>query len=254
MNDSFVVYASYLKAAKRLNDADRLAVYDAIMEYGIEGTEPETDGVAAAIFEIVKPLIDANMKKREAGRKGGEAKRSNPEAEAKQNEAEAKQTEANRKQNEAEAKQNEADPEKVPSNVNVNGNGNGNVNVNGNGNANVKGGSGGRFQRPTPAEVRAYCEERKNSIDPDAFISYYESNGWRVGKNPMKDWKAAVRNWERMDKERGNPPQRSGTTNKFNQYEGRQKYDFAAMEAAFESDVGEYANEQEEFKKFLASG
>lgn len=209
MNDSFVVYASYLKAAKRLNDADRLAVYDAIMEYGIEGTEPETDGVAAAIFEIVKPLIDANMKKREAGRKGGEAKRSNPEAEAKQNEANVKQTEANRKQNEADAKQNEATHEKVPSNVN----GNGNANGNGNGNANVKGGMGGRFQRPTLAEVTAYCKERNSTVDPEAFVSYYESNGWRVGKNPMKDWKAAVRNWERMDKERGNPPQRSGTGN-----------------------------------------
>lgn len=250
MNDSFVVYASYLKAAKRLNDADRLAVYDAIMEYGIEGTEPETDGVAAAIFEIVKPLIDANMKKREAGRKGGEAKRSNPEAEAKQNEADVKQTEANRKQNEAEAKQNEAGHQKVPSNVNGNGNANGNCN----GNANVKGGMGGRFQRPTLAEVTAYCKERNSTVDPEAFVSYYESNGWKVGKNPMKDWKAAVRNWERMDKERGNPPQRSGTTNKFNAYSNKQSYDFAALEASFESDVGDYANEQEEFKAFLASG
>lgn len=248
MNDSFVVYASYLKAAKRLNDADRLAVYDAIMEYGIEGTEPETDGVAAAIFEIVKPLIDANMKKREAGRKGGEAKRSNPEAEAKQNEANVKQTEANRKQNEADAKQNEADPEKVPSN------GNGNANGNGNGNANVKGGSGGRFQRPTLAEVTDYCKERGNGIDPEAFLDYYDSVGWKINGKTMKDWKAAVRTWERRDKERGNPPQRSGTTNKFNAYSDKQKYDFAAIESSFESDLGDYLNEQEEFKKFLASG
>ena len=213
MNDSFVVYASYLKAAKRLNDADRLAVYDAIMEYGIEGTEPETDGVSAAIFEIVKPLIDANMKKREAGRKGGEAKRSNPEAEAKQNEANVKQTEANRKQNEADAKQNEADPEKVPSNVN--GNGNGNVNGNGNGNGNGKGevqkGKRQRFTPPTRSQVKDYCVERNNRVDPDRFYDYYESNGWRVGKNAMKDWKAAVRTWETNNKD--SPPQRSGTSN-----------------------------------------
>lgn len=212
MNDSFVVYASYLKAAKRLNDADRLAVYDAIMEYGIEGTEPETDGVAAAIFEIVKPLIDANMKKREAGRKGGEAKRSNPEANAKQNEANVKQTEANRKQNEAEAKQNEADHEKVPSNVN--GNGNGNVNGNGNGNGNGKGevqkGKRQRFTPPTPEQVAEYCRERKNTVDPNKFFDYYTANGWKVGKNSMKDWKAAVRTWESNNKD--SPPQRSGTS------------------------------------------
>lgn len=70
----------------------------------------------------------------------------------------------------------------------------------------------------------------------------------------MKDWKAAVRTWERRDKERGNPPQRSGTTNKFNAYSNKQSYDFAALESSFESDLGDYANEQEEFKKFLASG
>lgn len=237
MNDSFVVYASYLKAAKRLNDADRLAVYDAIMEYGIEGTEPETDGVAAAIFEIVKPLIDANMKKREAGRKGGEAKRSNLEAEAKQNEANAKQTEANRKQNEANAKQNEADPEKVPSNVNVN------ANVNANANENVKGGivKGGRFQRPTPAEVAEYCKERGNGIDPEAFLDYYDSVGWKINGKTMKDWKAAVRTWERRDKERGAPPQRSGTRdapkNKFNQFSDRQTYDFAEFEQLISAGV-----------------
>lgn len=220
MNDSFVVYASYLKAAKRLNDADRLAVYDAIMEYGIEGTEPETDGVAAAIFEIVKPLIDANMKKREAGRKGGEAKRSNPEAEAKQNEADVKQIEAEPKQNEAKPKQteanrkqNEATHEKVPSNVNVNANVNANENVNGNVNVNgeVQKGKRQRFTPPTRSQVKDYCLERNNRVDPDRFYDYYESNGWRVGKNAMKDWKAAVRTWETNNKD--SPPQRSGTGN-----------------------------------------
>jgi len=53
-----------------------------------------------------------------------------------------------------------------------------------------------RFVKPTLDEVKAYCVERKNQVDPSRFIDYYESNGWRVGKNPMKDWKAAVRSWE----------------------------------------------------------
>ena len=53
------------------------------------------------------------------------------------------------------------------------------------------------FAPPTLADVTAYCAERGNSVDPQHFIDYYASNGWRVGKNPMKDWKAAVRTWER---------------------------------------------------------
>jgi biotin operon repressor len=54
-----------------------------------------------------------------------------------------------------------------------------------------------RFIQPTLEEVTAYCEERKNGIDAQHFVDYYSANGWKVGKNPMKDWKAAVRYWER---------------------------------------------------------
>jgi predicted phage replisome organizer len=54
-----------------------------------------------------------------------------------------------------------------------------------------------RFVPPTLDEVKAYCQERKNGVDAERFIDYYTSNGWQVGKNKMRDWKAAVRTWER---------------------------------------------------------
>lgn len=57
-----------------------------------------------------------------------------------------------------------------------------------------------RFTPPTYDEVDFYCCERGNTIDPQAFIDYYTSNGWKVGNVPMKDWKAAVRTWERREK------------------------------------------------------
>ena len=57
-----------------------------------------------------------------------------------------------------------------------------------------------RFKPPTIQEVKAYCIERGNTVDPERFVDFYESKGWMVGKNKMKDWKAAVRNWERKDK------------------------------------------------------
>lgn len=54
-----------------------------------------------------------------------------------------------------------------------------------------------RFTPPTVEDVRAYCQERQNNVDPEKFVDYYTSNGWVVGKNKMKDWKAAVRTWEK---------------------------------------------------------
>ena len=62
-----------------------------------------------------------------------------------------------------------------------------------------------RFVPPTVDEVSAYCQERGNCVDPQRFVDYYSSNGWMVGKNKMKDWKAAVRNWEQKDKQYGRP-------------------------------------------------
>jgi uncharacterized protein YdaU (DUF1376 family) len=62
-----------------------------------------------------------------------------------------------------------------------------------------KGGS--RFSAPTLDQVADYCHERGNQINPEKFHDYYESNGWKVGKSAMKDWKAAVRNWEKRNEE-----------------------------------------------------
>lgn len=53
------------------------------------------------------------------------------------------------------------------------------------------------FIKPSLEEVKAYCDERNNNVDAEQFIDYYESNGWKVGKNTMKDWKAAIRTWEK---------------------------------------------------------
>ena len=51
--------------------------------------------------------------------------------------------------------------------------------------------------RPSVGEIRAYCEEKGYHVDAQAFFAYYESNGWRVGKNPMKSWQSALVTWER---------------------------------------------------------
>lgn len=62
------------------------------------------------------------------------------------------------------------------------------------------------FSPPTLEDVEAYCRERQNRVDPQHFLDYYEANGWRVGRNKMKDWKAAVRTWERNGYDKGKKP------------------------------------------------
>lgn len=57
-----------------------------------------------------------------------------------------------------------------------------------------------KFVKPTLEEVKTYCLERKNNIDPEQWFNHYEAVGWTVGKNHMKDWKAAVRTWEQHEK------------------------------------------------------
>jgi len=52
------------------------------------------------------------------------------------------------------------------------------------------------FIVPTLQEVQDYCQERKNLVNPEKWLNFYQSNGWKVGKNSMKDWRAAVRTWE----------------------------------------------------------
>ena len=59
-----------------------------------------------------------------------------------------------------------------------------------------------RFRKPTVEEVEGYCKERKNGIDAERFVDYYEMRGWKIGKTSMKDWKAAVRTWERNEKQK----------------------------------------------------
>ena len=55
------------------------------------------------------------------------------------------------------------------------------------------------FKKPTIEEVKQYCQERKNDIDIHKWFDFYEAKGWMIGKNKMKDWKAAIRTWEKRD-------------------------------------------------------
>ena len=82
-------------------------------------------------------------------------------------------------------------------------------------NTNDKSKGAPRFTPPTIDEVKAYCIERNNSIDPEAFIDFYESVGWKIGNKPMKDWRAAVRTWEKRQGAKHPKPQLSDWDREF---------------------------------------
>ena len=82
-----------------------------------------------------------------------------------------------------------------------------------------------RFNPPSISEVEQYCIEKGYSLNADRFIDYYTANGWMVGKNKMKDWKAAVRNWNRSQRQELT----TKGSNKFNQFQ-QNGYDFNSLE------------------------
>lgn len=69
-----------------------------------------------------------------------------------------------------------------------------------------------RFKPPTVQEVQEYCNERQNGIQAYKFVDFYQSKGWKVGNQPMKDWKAAIRTWENKNKENGNTKTNAGSS------------------------------------------
>ena len=119
---SFVFYESFRDASRNLDDATRLALYEAIMDYSLYGEEPdEGNPVAAAMFKLVRPVLDANAKRRENGRNGGRPASTDNQEESKQepeNEKAEPETEANENQFETEDKpvENQSETKPEPNN------------------------------------------------------------------------------------------------------------------------------------------
>ena len=96
-------------------------------------------------------------------------------------------------------------------------------------NPNTKRRASANFVPPSLEEVQAYCQDRGNSVDPQRFVDYYTANGWLVGKNRMKDWKACVRTWEKNNFSQAPAPTKEKA---FNAMQARTDLDFDAIERA----------------------
>ena len=207
MKNSFVLYTDYRQHTALLSVEEKAQLLDAIFAYAA-GEEVELTGMALMAFSFIKAQMDRDEekykaiceKRRIAGKMGGAPKgNSNASKQAnttKDNQKQTKQANAT-KNNQSQTKQADTDTDTVTDNDTV---------------TDINSGDKPRrsFQPPTIDEVKDYCWERKNGIDAQSFIDFYSSKGWMIGKNKMKDWKAAIRTWEQRNTNRPAPNQNQG--------------------------------------------
>ena len=184
------VFTDFAEVMEPLSDAERGRLFTAMLQYALTGEAGALTGAERYVWPTAKQNIDRTRAETErnaaCGSKGGRPKKAK---ETDLNRKKAEETERNRKKADKD-KDKDKDNNIIPLSPN------GDIPPKG-GRTPVK-----RFVKPTAEEVRAYCAERGNRVDAQAFVDFYEAKGWKVGSSPMKDWKAAVRTWEKRDAER----------------------------------------------------
>ena len=212
MTDKFTFFASYYEAIEELDDKTRLKVYDMICRYALYGEIIESENpIEKSLFTVIKPVIDAGEKRGRGGAPVGnqnarKTTKKQPKNNLKTTQNNAKTTiettvETTKKQpkNNLKTTQNNAKTT-IETTVETTETNNININKNINKNKNINSKRGG-FTPPTLSEVQAYCKERNNNVNAETFVNFYQSKDWYVGKNKMKDWKAAVRTWENKSRQ-----------------------------------------------------
>lgn len=199
------VYKDFINIARELDNGARGRLFMAILQYANGEELDNLSGAEKIAFLMVKSQIDRDCenyadvveKRKAAGIKGAEkrwkdiAKIANAKTPIANDSKNSKCYQDKEKEKE---KDYDKDTKEIPSN---------------------EGTKKSRFLPPSIEEVKAYCNERANSINAEQFVDYYTANGWKVGQHAMKDWKAAVRNWEQREKTKPAPAKTEQHTNIF---------------------------------------
>ena len=177
MRSHLKVYFDFEVKAKEYDDAEKGRLLLAMLRYAKDGTEGNLTGNERFVFPVFKAQIDEDIRVYETkvsnGSNGGRPPVNNRKPkETENNRTEPNETETAKKEERRKKKEDKRD-------------------------------SIGRFTPPTIEQVTEYCRERNNGVNPVKWFNYYTANGWKVGKNPMKDWKAAVRTWEEGESNNG---------------------------------------------------
>lgn len=197
--DGFTFYRSFRDSIGMTDEADQLMLYKAIADYALDGIEPDISTLGALgrlCWTAICPNIKSGVTNFRNGCNGG-APKGNKNA---------------KKQPKNNPNSTEKQPAKT-SNENENENENENIDKK---HTNVCKESADKphkdaskrtaFVAPSLEELRVFISEQGlKNVNPEEFIDHYTANGWRAGRNPMKDWKAAARNWNRRSPEFNNP-------------------------------------------------
>lgn len=185
------VFTDFAEAIEPLSEAERGRLFTAMLQYASTGETAELKGAERFVWPTAKQNIDRTRAEAErnaaCGSKGGRPKKP---TETDLNRKNPTETDLNRKKAD---KDKDKDKDNIIPPISPNGD---IVPLEGERPPEK------RFVKPAADEVRAYCAERGNHVDAQAFVDFYTAKGWKVGSAPMKDWKAAVRTWEKRDAER----------------------------------------------------
>lgn len=177
MREKFMFFQNFKETADKLPDDLRLKFYDAMTDYVFNGVEPE-DSLINALITAIKPSL--NKTDERGGAREGAGRKSNEIKNNQNNSKEIKVIQNNQSFQETETEIRNRSIEKEN-------------------NIKEKVAKAPTFKKPTLEEVKAYCQERNNGVDAEKWMDHYTANGWKVGKNPMRDWKATVRTWEKLE-------------------------------------------------------
>lgn len=222
--DSFVLFTSYSRKVQRLNMEQRGVLFTAILAHESGEDMPEMDDATAMAFDFICDDLDENRKRYEE-----KCERNRKIATERE---ERKATNANER-----TREDANVHERTRTYTNATDNDN---DMNNDSDNDLKDKKKSKA-RPTREEVREYCLERKNTVNPDQFFDYYESQKWKKANGrPVEDWKACVRTWECREKERGKerPTIKAVKQNQFTAFEDRHSYDFDSLAGILSQPVG----------------
>lgn len=178
MKNSAVMYSNFTRAVAKLPAAMQGEAYAAYMAYATSGEEYAGDNYAiAALLEAFRDQIDEDRNKYQA--KAERVKKLNTEKSERNRDDIVPKSNRNRNENGSVIDIDIVSKERVSKDTPKK--------------------AASRFTPPSVEEIRAYCQERGNHVDPQRFYDFYASKGWKVGNQSMKDWKACVRTWEQRD-------------------------------------------------------
>lgn len=254
------LFADKAELLEPFDDAERGRLLTAMIAYAFHGQEPDLPGNERYIWPVFRQMIDASAAALEGKRKGGSSSRkkdddmqtdvdTKEQKSAGRNTAEQDETEVSRTEQtlteQSRTEQNGTEPDIIQESRTKNQElRTKNQEREGGEAPQPPSASRKRFAPPSPADVNAYAAEIGAShVDGERFCDFYASKGWRVGSQPMKDWRAAVRTWAKRDTA-SHPPNKPVKTVLEQQYTQR-SYDNERSNRYLDAMIAEFMAEQE---------